>query len=520
MPVEIVRDMINYEKLVGEGSSQTIVKGDIVLEDRNPDMERILCMDGKAKIVSSEVMEDKVIVEGKVNFEIYYTTMDENNEVYKKTASSNFSHTIQVPGTTPKSYCKAVADIEHMDFEQVNSKKVNVSAVINIRAAAYDMDVVEAVSDIRGDNVQLLKDSVEVDEHIGHGSGQSIIKGKIQLPEDMPEVKSILKPNVHVHKKDIIVQDGKVIINACALIKVMFITTEQHLMNMEQDVAFTHELNIPEVKTSMKCDARFDIEDIYEDITENENGERKNIDIEAVIGINANVYMNREIQTIVDAYSPEERYEIERRSIKSIGFYAEGTDSQTLKERIILPENAEGIDKIKTMMVKPSITDLSIIEDKLLIEGVVNCCSIYMAANQEGGVFCYEEEIPFKASIDMPGTKIDMMPEATVNIEHVSFEKISPREIEVKVILECEGKVYRKSFVDVVKSVQETELPENIKNMPSLIIYNVQPNDTLWKIAKKYNTAMEDILKINDIPDPDEIQPGFKILIPNKRFIK
>ena len=46
--------------------------------------------------------------------------------------------------------------------------------------------------------------------------------------------------------------------------------------------------------------------------------------------------------------------------------------------------------------------------------------------------------------------------------------------------------------------------------------YVVQPGDTLWNLAKKFNTTVDDIVKINDIENPDLIYPGQKLLILKK----
>jgi LysM repeat protein len=74
--------------------------------------------------------------------------------------------------------------------------------------------------------------------------------------------------------------------------------------------------------------------------------------------------------------------------------------------------------------------------------------------------------------------------------------------------------------MDIVKAVQEMDVPDNIKNMPSIIIYTVQHRDTLWKIAKKYATTIEDIIKMNELENPDNLESGIKILIPKKTFMK
>lgn len=51
---------------------------------------------------------------------------------------------------------------------------------------------------------------------------------------------------------------------------------------------------------------------------------------------------------------------------------------------------------------------------------------------------------------------------------------------------------------------------------PSLYFsYVVQPGDTLTKISKRFNTTVEDIVKINNIKDPNKINVGERIFIPN-----
>jgi LysM repeat protein len=40
----------------------------------------------------------------------------------------------------------------------------------------------------------------------------------------------------------------------------------------------------------------------------------------------------------------------------------------------------------------------------------------------------------------------------------------------------------------------------------------------LWKIAKRYYTTVDDLLKINEIEEPDKIIPGIKLIIPKKIY--
>ena len=521
MPVEFVRDTINYEKLIGEGSSQTMVNGDIVLGERSPEFGRILAMDGKTIIVSTETIEEKVVIEGKMLFDILYSSIDEDGNIYKVTANSPFTHTLQVPGTQGSMSCKIKTDIEHMEHELVNNKKIKVNAVIDIKGTVYEKKSIETITDIEGEDIQLLKEGRSIDEFLAENSDEVTVKSSITVDELSGEARSILRDRVFIHKKDVGVQEGKLVINGAALVSLLYEATgDKGVGEAWEDVFFTHEMNIPDIRPDMRCDVDFSVGDINEDISEDDAGERKTINLELSIGINAKVYARREFQTIVDAYSSVQRYDFATDSVKVISFFGEGQDSQSINEKIMIPSDAGGVNVIKSVTATPMITEIKMLEDKAAIEGVVQCCMIYSEATEDPYMGSYTEDIPFKATVEIPDGKIDMLTEAEAGVEELTYEKLSDKEVEFKMLLQVSVKAYSRESADIITDVEENELPDSIINMPTLVIYVVQPRDTLWKIAKKYATTIEDIIKINDIQDPDNIQPGMKLIIPRKAFMK
>jgi LysM repeat protein len=46
------------------------------------------------------------------------------------------------------------------------------------------------------------------------------------------------------------------------------------------------------------------------------------------------------------------------------------------------------------------------------------------------------------------------------------------------------------------------------------LIYTVVPGDTLYTISHNYNSTVENVLKFNKIPNPNLIYPGQRIVIP------
>lgn len=57
---------------------------------------------------------------------------------------------------------------------------------------------------------------------------------------------------------------------------------------------------------------------------------------------------------------------------------------------------------------------------------------------------------------------------------------------------------------------------EKTREKASITIYVVDEGETLWELAKKYNTTVNDLIKINGLDESDNIEGGQKLIIPGR----
>ena len=93
---------------------------------------------------------------------------------------------------------------------------------------------------------------------------------------------------------------------------------------------------------------------------------------------------------------------------------------------------------------------------------------------------------------------------------------MSPAEIEMRISVNIKGLAVKNCIFKNIIEISQSDNPlkESICDKPSILLYVVQPNDSLWKIAKKYNAPIELLRDINQIKTPDLIYTGQKLLIP------
>ena len=84
--------------------------------------------------------------------------------------------------------------------------------------------------------------------------------------------------------------------------------------------------------------------------------------------------------------------------------------------------------------------------------------------------------------------------------------------IQVNIELNISTKMFKTIELNIIDNVEEKEL-ENQEEY-SIIVYFVKDGDTLWNIAKKYRSTVENIKQINNIEDEDKLEINQQLFIP------
>jgi LysM repeat protein len=86
----------------------------------------------------------------------------------------------------------------------------------------------------------------------------------------------------------------------------------------------------------------------------------------------------------------------------------------------------------------------------------------------------------------------------------------------VRFLLSFNTQVMEENEINVVSNVEFADMDSaELKKMASMTVYVVQTGDTLWKIAKRYNTAMDELESVNGI-EGNRVVPGQKLLVLKK----
>ena len=220
---------------------------------------------------------------------------------------------------------------------------------------------------------------------------------------------------------------------------------------------------------------------------------------------------------MIDAYSPKFGIEVLKDEYE-MGMVKGIYNNETIvKDNIYMNEGDMMPEKIITFSGKPVITEKSLIDDRVIVGGYISCEVVYKTNDEEKYLEKVSGDIPFNVGIEANGVNENMKALVKASIESMEVA-IEANTIAIKANLNMCAKVLyevRKEFVKDVLEGSEEEIQKNA----SITIYIISEGDTLWNLAKKYSTTVDEIVRINEIEDPNFLMAGEKILIPGRAIV-
>lgn len=211
-------------------------------------------------------------------------------------------------------------------------------------------------------------------------------------------------------------------------------------------------------------------------------------------------------ETVNDAYSTSYKLSLDTSKEEVDEFCERLSAKNTVKESIPAGDN-EISDIYAVSAIPMSVTAKEFDGGKTVVKGELNINILYITKNPDMPVYNLRTEIPFE--INMPANDSYNILSPTVNIDSICYN-FSDSSVEIKIDMTAELMCFRRKSINVINSASEEEFKDAY--IPSIVLYFVQKNDTLWDIAKRYHTKTNYIEDLNNLDgEPGE---GKQLLIP------
>lgn len=514
--IDIIKENVQFEQLLRESNSNTVLKEEYLIPDTHPDVQKILTVEARPMIINKELIGDKIVLEGKVEYTVIYLAREDGIVANSVNYNQNFTNNIDLNQGEYKVICEAQCNVEHIEATIMNERKISIQGIITIDWELYKSNEFEFVKDIEGnDGVEVLKKTETINKISANEDVELIGKCMIRVGMDKPQINKILKCSLRLHKKEVKIAEDKIYLGCYCKLNILYKGDDsKDIIPLEDDIYLSKEEEVKGITSDMIPTICYEISNNDLMLEEDDLGEVRIINDEFIVKANVKVFSKENIDTIKDAYSTKcliglkkEEHEVGilhgANSAESIVKYNIQLNDKDLKPEHIISANASII-----------LTDKQVMKDRVAIEGIIKADVLYKTNDEEKYLANVKAEIPFSALIDIFGATEDMKSIVKGNLESIDAS-IEGNSIAIKATIILSGKILyemNKEFIsDIVE--EEGDMPEK---KASITIYVVGEGDTFWDLAKKYNTTVDNLIKINKVEDPGHIEQGQKLIIPGR----
>ena len=226
-------------------------------------------------------------------------------------------------------------------------------------------------------------------------------------------------------------------------------------------------------------------------------------------------YEKKNVTIIQDLYSPTIDLSLSQRRITTASDKIIKSKNFTVTSKTNISELSDG--NLLDVEITTNISKEQVTTSKIMYEGELLLNFIF--TKQNNTVSSKISKMPFEFAIDNPTMEEKIHIETTSSIVNKNFTVRTNGDIECNIDMEFITEINQNISINIIDNIQVEENRINSNDYDSLIIYIVQPGDSLWKIAKRFRSTIEDIATMNGIENRDKIMIGQKLYIPKFNYI-
>ncbi len=513
--MELEKVKIHRKQETGSAVSQLTLDDDYNVPDYRPDIVKVLKEKGELRFEEVRAGSGVVWVKGTLNFRVLYRSEQGNGKISCLKGEIPFQEKLNMDGLQENQSVTATGEIEDITIGVINSRKLNLRAVVVLRVTA-EKEVDEELS-------VMLEAGDEYEQKVVTEEGLTLLasdrdicrqKSEVVLPSSKPNVHEILWRSVELRNVENRLQAGKVQIVGEVLIAVLYSEEEEpeRLQWYETTLPLECEMDCA-VQEDAICKVNVVPLSADVEVKPDYDGEERVLVLELALSADVRVWREERIELLSDIYSLKKEVVPHRKERILEKLLVKNDAKCRIAEQIELPESQERILQICACEGKVNLERRELVERGVQAEGTITVELLYITTDDNMPVGTVREIYPFSHLIEIPETTGTVRIELDCGIEQLAAAMLDQEHIEVKAVVHLDLIAFLEQTIPNIEEVEEQPLnTEELRNRPGLVGYIAKEGDELWEIAKENHTTIHDILETNGWKEK-ELLPGDTILI-------
>lgn len=484
MAIDLMRQSIELEQLVGEDIAQIQVKAEALVLGAGREEAVVLLEDARVIMGSVEVQTDRVVLDGTLSCQAVYR-MGEESQVQSLSAQAAVSYVADIPGAGARMAAQVQAAVEHVQAEYENGRMV-FTAVVAIRVRVNRLQMVELVQEIQGaEGLQTRVQTIQSVKTSAESGATAMLRDQVALPAALKANRALMcraQGEVGAASPDL----GGVRVNGKVQCEVL-IGSEvpgRPVALVRYALPFDQLVELPDW-LSGEVSAQADVRAIKADVREGDEEQDGVLDIELELDVTVRAGQTEDLKVICDLYATEGERLLPQFSPMTLcsGLHKLNL-AEPFKGTLLLPEGAPGVGTVLMVRLQPQLAQWSAQEGRATFEGVLEATVLYMPAGSDKAD-SVKSELPFSVSGEG-----DLPQDAWVRVEcgEVEATALLSDRLEIKANLLIEAAFGSTQTIQTVTGVEQQ--PSQPRRCGLAIVYPGSGDDG-WTIGKRFQLPPE-----------------------------
>lgn len=519
--LELVKKNIHMNRWKGNVTTQLTLDDDFIIPDTMDDVDQVILDTGDIIIESSKNQGERVVVKGKLDFHVLYRKAEGGLQTLA--GSIPFEEAINVPELEDRDYTQLAWELDDLNADMINSRKLSIKAIISLDVRVETLYDVEAaveiesgIGNIPGEEaeVEALKRNVDVAMISIRRKDTYRIKEDIQLSGNKPNIDNVLWSEMRLRGVNSRPLDGKVRVDGELMVFMIYSSEGENapIQWIEESLPFSGELDLPDAVEEMIPSINVRLMHKELEAKPDYDGEMREVEIDAVLELDMKLYEEEKIELLNDLYSTNRELKLTTGEACFDQMLTKNTGKCKIADKVTI-DHADRILQICHSEGTIKLDEVTVMEDGLNIEGVLELQLLFLTADDNEPVRSSTEMVPFHYLAEAKGINENSIYQLNPGLEQLTAVMMGGDTVEVKAVVALDLLVLQPICEQVLVNVTEEPMDmQKLQKMPGIVGYIVQPEDSLWKIAKKFHTTVDNIMMTNGLTD-HAVKAGERLIL-------
>ncbi|MBQ8575663.1 MAG: DUF3794 domain-containing protein [Clostridia bacterium] len=510
MSIELTSRSIGLAETYFDNFIEQGVDCDITLPDYCPDIMRILRCTVHNCISNSKIIGDRATADGNAKIRIVYA--DEKNKVFCYEQDYPFSKYAELSSAYDNAVLVCNAKTEYVNCRAVSKRRVDVHGVVSLHFTVKSGRQDTVISDACGDGIQLKKKGLDIDDVSSVVSKTFEVSQVENVGETNSGIGKVLDASAAPILNESKLIKGKILLKGELCVRVVYCADsgENETCTLCTNIPFNEIIEAASVTDECRVDVKLFVNSLTAEPKTDNDGEYRYMNINSELCALVTAYSKQSIKVITDAYSTDTDIDAKYRPVEF------ACVSHTFRDTLICKDSLDvssfSPQKLYAFTTSSPQTKCRFDGDKMIVSGKVPVSLVVIDA--EGVPVLCEREAEFEYTRTLDGNA-DYSCTPQFELSGCSCNLMGDGKADFKAEICISAVVFRTVREKVLTSLEAMEGTGRKQKKPALVIYFCQGNESVWDIARKYNTTVDEIMQENEL-SVDYLENKTMLMIPVK----